>query len=108
MKLVGSVVLIIFLLLFAYGTFNAYSPIVQTYNIQIHKQINSRKSLRIAAASDMHFGTLSGLSHLRRLVRKMEELKPEIILLAGDIIDDDPGPFMRKNMGDVMKELSAH
>ncbi len=106
-KWIGSIVLIIFIVLFSYGTYNAYSPVVKTYTLQIHKPAGKRKNLRIAVASDMHFGTLSGVSHLRRLVRKMKELNPEMILLPGDIIDDDPGPFMRKNMGDVMKELSA-
>lgn len=39
-------------------------------------------------ASDMHFGKLSGVSHLKRLVRHVNEMEPDIILLPGDIIDD--------------------
>jgi predicted MPP superfamily phosphohydrolase len=58
-------------------------------------------------ASDMHFGRLSGLRHVHRLVRKVNELKPDLILLPGDIIDDDPTPFINKKMGEVMKDLSA-
>ena len=47
-------------------------------------------------ASDMHFGKLSGVSHLKRLVRHVNEMKPDIILLPGDIIDDHPGVFIQK------------
>lgn len=47
-------------------------------------------------ASDMHFGKLSGVSHLKRLVRHVNEMEPDIILLPGDIIDDHPGVFIQK------------
>lgn len=103
----GAFVIIAYIVLLLYGTFNAYSPVVRTYSINIPKLIGDIAHLRIVMASDMHFGTLSGLSHLHRLVKKANELKPDLILLPGDIIDDDPKPFIQKKMGDVMKELSA-
>lgn len=104
---VGSVVFIAFVFLFSYGTFNAYSPIVRTFSVDIPKQVGELTQLRIAMASDMHFGRLSGIGHVRRLVREVNALNPDIILLPGDIIDDDPLPFTQKKMGNVMKELSA-
>lgn len=103
----GTTFLVVFGILFLYGTFNAYSPVVRTYSVTIPKQANQLSKLRIAMASDMHFGHLSGLSHLQRLVKGINELRPDIILLPGDIIDDDPEPFIQKKMGDVMSGLSA-
>jgi predicted MPP superfamily phosphohydrolase len=103
----GTIFLVVFGILFLYGTFNAYSPVIRTYSITIPKQTNQLSKLRIAMASDMHFGHLSGLAHLQRLVKGINELQPDIILLPGDIIDDDPEPFIRKKMGDVMSHLSA-
>ncbi|WP_409273874.1 metallophosphoesterase [Neobacillus sp. SCS-31] len=103
----GLFVLAAFSAIFVYGTFNAYSPVVRKYSITIPKQASGHKKLKIAMASDMHFGNLSGISHLRRLVEKANGIKPDIILLPGDIIEDDPEPFIRKKMGEVMKELSA-
>ncbi|AGK53438.1 metallophosphoesterase [Bacillus sp. 1NLA3E] len=104
---IGAFILVAFFVLFGYGTFNAYNPVVRNYSIVIPKQANGRSGLRIAMASDMHFGNLSGLSHLRRLVKEVKDLNSDIILLPGDIIEDELGPFMRKKMGDVMGELSA-
>lgn len=104
---IGASVVVVFLILFSYGTFNAYSPVVRKYSIYIPKNANGRTKLQIAMASDMHFGNLSGVSHLRRLIKETNALKPDIILLPGDIIDDDIGPFMRKKMGDIMQEFSA-
>ncbi|MFP5113063.1 metallophosphoesterase [Bacillaceae bacterium C204] len=104
---VGGVVFIFLVILFIFGVFNAYSPVVRNFSLVIPKQIGELTQLRIAMASDMHFGRLSGIRHVRRLVREINALNPDIILLPGDIIDDDPVPFTQKKMGNVMKELSA-
>jgi uncharacterized protein len=104
---IGFAVLTLFVLLFIYGTYNAYSPAVSTYSLVIPKHVSKHSQLRIVMSSDMHFGLLSGLSHVRRLVKEVNALQPDIILMPGDIIDDDPEPFISKNMGEVMKGLSA-
>lgn len=44
--------------------------------------------LRIALLSDIHFGRLIGNGHLERLVRLTNDRNPDLVLLAGDIIDD--------------------
>ena len=95
----GIIVLLLLFSIFAYGTFNAYSPIVRKYKITIPKQAGSYRQLRIAMASDMHFGILSGKSHLKRLVSKVNAIKPDLVLFPGDIIDDEPGPFHSKKYG---------
>lgn len=105
--LAGLTVLILLAAIFGYGLFNAYSPIIRNFEITVPKKQGKRNALRIAVASDMHFGRLSGVSHLIRLVEKMEGIKPDIILLPGDIIDDDPEPFIQKNMGAIMGKLNA-
>lgn len=104
---IGMVTLSIILIILLYGTFNAYFPIIRTYQLSVEKRIAKRDSLTIAVASDMHFGTLTGKSHLNRLVTKINTLAPDLILLPGDIIDDDPIPFMKKKMGDQLAKLHA-
>lgn len=104
---VGALVLAIFLLAFILGSWNAWSPIVRSYQITIPKPAGSYRQLRIAMASDLHLGTLVGNVHLQRLVTQINALQPDLILLPGDVIDDDIEPFIRKNMGDVMKHLQA-
>lgn len=103
----GVIVLIAFIVLFIIGTFNAYSPVVRHFSIEIPKRGQTRSQLSIAMASDMHFGRLSGPGHARRLVKEVNLLQPDLILLPGDIIDDDPEPFIKKKMGTIMSELSA-
>lgn len=106
-KWAGVFVLAIFTILFWLGTYNAYSPVIRPYSIVIPKQVKKVSKLRIAMASDMHFGLLSGITHVKRLVKLVNQQKPDLILLPGDIIDDDPHAFIRKNFGDIMQKLSA-
>ncbi|TYR80524.1 metallophosphoesterase [Priestia megaterium] len=103
----GAGTLFVFAAIFIYGAYNAYSPVIRKYNMTIHKESGKHNTLRIAMASDMHFGTLSGINHLRKLVHHVNQIKPDIILLPGDIIDDDPTPFIEKKMDKVMSEMNA-
>lgn len=104
---VGNVTCILFVCIFIFGTYNAYNPIIRKYKLSIPKSMNTRKKLRIAVASDMHFGKLSGKSHLKRLVRNINNMNADIILFPGDIVDDHPGVYIKKNMREEMKQLNA-
>lgn len=104
---VGNLVLAVFIFTFILGSWNAWSPIVRSYQITIPKPAGPYRNLRIAMASDLHLGTLVGNVHLQRLVTQINALHPDLILLPGDVIDDDIEPFIRKNMGNVMKNLYA-
>jgi predicted MPP superfamily phosphohydrolase len=105
--LLGSIVGFILLIIFARGSWNAWNPIIRKYEITIPKAAGEIKQLRIAMASDLHLGAIVGNKHLQRLVERINLLKPDLILLPGDIIDDDIKPYIRHQMADVMKQLQA-
>ncbi|MBP3950965.1 metallophosphoesterase [Bacillus sp. YZJH907-2] len=102
----GVVVLLSLAILLLIGTYNAYSPVIRTYEIHIPKP-NSDIHLRLGVASDMHFGGLSGISHAKKMVQFINSFKPDLILLPGDVIDDQLEPFISKNIGNIMSELQA-
>lgn len=103
----GLITLGLMLVLLGYGSYNAYSPVVRTYSIQMDKGNSSMDSLQIAMAADMHFGLLSGKDHAQRLVKEMNALKPDLILLPGDLFDDDIQPFIDQEIDSVLSELEA-
>lgn len=103
----GLVVLVLFFIYFAVGLYNAYQPIVRTYSLQVPRGTGKRKSLRIAVASDLHFGGLSGKNHAKRLVRTINKLNAELVLLPGDLIDDDPAVFKAKRMDRTLKNIQS-
>ncbi|GLX65912.1 metallophosphoesterase [Paenibacillus glycanilyticus] len=104
---VGTVTFVLLASILIRGAWNAWTPIVRKYELTVAKQAGPLKKLRIGVASDIHLGTVVGNKHLGRLVRHMEEMKPDLILLPGDVIDDSIDPFIRRNMAATMKNLKA-
>ena len=97
-RLAGWIIIAALAMLLIWGSRNAWSPIVRTYSLTIDKKVPGRSSMTVMVASDIHLGDIVGNRHLSKLVRLKEELKPDLILLPGDIIDDSVKPFIRHNM----------
>ncbi|WP_029192190.1 metallophosphoesterase [Paenibacillus harenae] len=104
---VGGIAILLMAVLILRGSWNAWNPVIRKYALQVPKQAGGFNKLTIAMASDLHLGTIVGNRHLRRLIEKVEQIKPDLILLPGDILDDDIEPFIRKNMSDVLGKLKA-
>ncbi|AGA57739.1 putative phosphohydrolase [Thermobacillus composti KWC4] len=103
----GAAVAMVLLVLFITGSINAWSPVVREYRLEVPKDAGGLGSLRILAASDLHLGNIVGNRHLRRLIGAAEARKPDLILLAGDVIDDDIEPFIRNRMDETLGRLKA-
>ena len=89
------------------GHINAITPRVNKFTLEVDKQANGLKELNIAMASDIHMGTLIGPRRTGKLVNLINSQKPDIILLAGDIVDEDLAPVIRQNLGKSLEKLSA-
>ncbi|MGA3013905.1 MAG: metallophosphoesterase [Bacteroidales bacterium] len=89
------------------GFINARNPVVKSLDLNISKKVTGSKTLKIAMASDIHLGTLVGKRGAARLVRMINDLHPDIILLAGDLVDEDLGPVIRRNLGETLKNFYA-
>ena len=100
---VVGVVLIIVLA----GYINARSPIVKTLELSIPKNGRAVKSLNIAVASDIHLGTIVCKSKLERIVARINALKPDLVLLPGDVVDEDIGPVIRNNLGETLRKIQS-
>lgn len=103
-KMVGTGVVSLLVVLLMIGTYFAYSPVVRNVTIEIDKP---GENLRVVMASDFHLGLLVGKGHLEKFVALSNEQNPDVVLLAGDIVDDSPQHFINKGMGEVMKNLHA-
>ncbi|WP_372638040.1 metallophosphoesterase [Cohnella sp.] len=106
-KWAGSVTLLILASLLSYGTINAYSPVVRSYEICIDKQAGDLRELNVVMAADMHFGLLSGKAHAKRMVEEINALKPDLVLYPGDIIDDNLDVYLDKGIGEIISGVQA-
>lgn len=89
------------------GYINARTPIIRNLDLHIDKEVPGDKNLRIVMASDIHMGTLIARNKTNKLVNSINQLKPDIILFAGDIVDEDLTPVIKYNLGSNLLQLQA-
>ncbi|MDR0712682.1 MAG: metallophosphoesterase [Bacteroidales bacterium] len=90
---------------FIFGYRNARFPKVTPLEIFIDKQAGEMKELKIAMVSDLHLGRTAGIPFLRRVIDRINELDPDVVLLAGDTFDGDSEPVIRNDMCREMLRL---
>lgn len=90
---IATVVLVIIV-----GFINARHPKVTTLDLKIHKRVNGLQDLNIVAVSDIHLGALVGARHINKLAAMVNALSPDIVLFAGDMLDEDMRPERCKNI----------
>lgn len=89
------------------GHINTLYPRVNKIDIHIAKQASGMQQLNAVMLSDIHLGTIIGNGHFSRIVDQVQSLQPDIILLAGDILDEDLEPVLRQNIGETLRRLHA-
>lgn len=94
----GLTVLVIIGGTIIYGAWNAHKISVSKYEVHIPKKAATMKSLNIVMVSDIHLGEINERPRLDRMVNKINALKPDIILIGGDIIDSELEPFKEQHM----------
>ncbi|MDR3046460.1 MAG: metallophosphoesterase, partial [Bacteroidales bacterium] len=87
------------------GHYNFDHTQVVTLNLETAKRQSSLDSLKIAAVSDIHLGNVVRKERLQRYVAQINALQPDIILIAGDIIDHSLGVVRTQHLEDVLPLL---
>lgn len=100
-----GVALLVFIGLFVYALYSAYIPKVRHLTVTINKPL--LKPLRIAVASDLHLGRLFGNKAIDRLQRLITQSQADMLLMPGDIMDDNTQAFSDYNMAANLARLCA-
>jgi uncharacterized protein len=88
------------------GFLSARIPTVNRVSIQIDKPIPTGKQ-KVVLVSDIHLGMMISNGRLDKMVQLVNNENADLVLLAGDVFDEDLGPVIQKNMGDLLKNLRA-
>ncbi|MFI5201674.1 MAG: metallophosphoesterase [Candidatus Kapaibacterium sp.] len=99
-----TVVTVVIFVAMVLGFFNARSIRVKPLSIKMEKPC---PPLRIAAISDMHMGTLIGRRMVRQMVRKINSIQPDLVLMVGDQVDGNPHPVMQLDLGSELKKIES-
>jgi len=94
-------------LIIVIGFINARIPRIREIDIPISKAIAGSKRVRVVLVSDIHMGTLVAQRKTNRLVKTINELDPDIVLFAGDVVDEDLAPVIKNNLGMALSEIRS-
>lgn len=86
-----------------FALYNAYSPVVRHLTITLDKPVAA--PVRLAVASDLHLGALVGNRQLAKLHRLLVDEKVDVLLMPGDIMDDDTHVFQSDNMAAAFEQV---
>ena len=101
-----AVIAVVGLIVFL-GNLNKRNIEVRTIEITIPKGESKLDSLNIVMASDIHLSPIDGERLLSKVVDKMNSLNPDIILLAGDIVDDKAKVLEEREIGESFRRLKS-
>lgn len=81
-----SILLLIFIMI--YGTINSNILYTTRYKVNINKKCKINQ-LKIVLIADLHLGYNKGIKLVKKMVKKINDESPDIVLIAGDIFDND-------------------
>lgn len=96
--------LVIIFICMIIGTFEAYNPVVR-YEIINTKKVTA--PLRIVLVSDLHLGTFLGKDYCEKMVERINGESPDLVLIAGDIVDDRYAIVKRQTSMEPLANLKA-
>lgn len=91
--------------LFLYGNVHYHHKVREELHLTTDKPL--ARPLRIVMLSDLHLGYHNPRKELARWVDLINAEKPDLILIAGDIIDMSMRPLVEENMAEEMRRLEA-
>jgi predicted MPP superfamily phosphohydrolase len=94
----------------AYALCEACFPRVKRVVIETEKLPRDIGSLKIAQISDVHLGPVVGKRRAQRIARKVSDVKPDILVSTGDLIDARPAYLggMEEIFGDIHAPLGKY
>lgn len=66
-------------------------PVVTEYTVRLAGLPKERNGFKLVAVSDLHLGSMIGEAWMRRLVARLAGLKPDAVVVVGDLVDSEVG-----------------
>ena len=104
-KLMRAVAAVVYAGLVGLAVFNAYSPVVHHLEVTTDKPLN--KPMQIALVSDTHLGRWFGNRQIDKMVKLIDVQSPDVVVIAGDVMNDSTAAYDNTNMHEHLSKLRA-
>jgi len=105
-KITALVIICLAALIIFLGNLNKRDITIKTLELQLPKGDGKVSELNIVTASDLHLSPIDGERLLSRIIDKINSLNPDIILFAGDIVDDKAEILEERKIGESFRKLN--
>lgn len=95
------------LLLLSIGYIYATRPRVVEYELTFNADVEKPRLMNVVVVGDLHLGYVYGYDQLQRWVSSINGLSPDLILMVGDVFDDNPQVVERKYLGALLQKMEA-
>lgn len=104
-QILGKSILGIIVFAVSYGVYNASRPRVTTFTIHSSTLAPFWENKKIVLFSDIHLGIMRQEKFMRKVVSLVNQQSPDIVFVAGDIIDGPIFPYEKSLT--YLKEIKA-
>ena len=105
-KITAIVIIALVSLIVFLGNLNKRDITIKTLELTLAKGSGKLNELNVVMASDLHLSPIDGEKLLSRIINKIDTLNPDIILFAGDIVDDKAAILKDRGIGESFKRLN--
>ncbi|MBK7379564.1 MAG: metallophosphoesterase [Ignavibacteriales bacterium] len=106
-QIAAAVVLFLSSTIILIGFINSTNFKVKNLYLNVDGKNVNLNQLNIVMLSDIHLSPLNGESFLKQIVEKVNELNADIILIAGDIVDDKPHILTQRGIGKSLNRFKS-
>ena len=100
-----AVLTALFVGIFVYGNLHYKNKVRETLELTTEKPL--QRQYKMVMLSDLHIGYHNRRAELARWVDMINEEQPDLILIAGDIIDGSMRPIIEEHMAEEFRRLKA-
>jgi predicted MPP superfamily phosphohydrolase len=100
------IILVATLLVLLCGYLNYKSPKINSVDIKLQGK-NLSTPMRVVAISDVHLGYGTTNEQLKQFIELMNAQTPDLIIIAGDLIDNSVEPLYQEDMVETLSLIKA-
>lgn len=103
-----SIVIFLIVLIITYARYKETTSLkVNEYKITNNKIPDNFHGTKLVQISDIHYGNTVDINFLKRIIKKINEIKPDILILTGDLLDKEITQEEKQQIIEALKEIKV-
>lgn len=107
LTIIAIIIIIGLIYLYAYF-FGRKGLITKEYKVEVNSFVSEYDGYKIAHISDLHYGNHMSIENVDKLVEQVNSLKPDLIFITGDLVDDKITSAQHNKLVKSLSKLKAN